>query len=165
MLPPSYMALFMLIYLPLWCWALQPDVPAVESTSVGRWQRRRTSRLHHGSGSRRSTPTLSPLRTSRRSPLQMFLGTKCMQKWDGMEGTVADWKRYIYTFAVAFLESHLSLTPAIQPFFILAGLKGKTNIQRWNTLAASKHLSSFVPWGSAGRLEERCKMARSAKDL
>ena len=94
-----------------------------------------------------------------------FLGTKCMQKWDGMEGTVADRKKYIYTFAVAFLESHLSLTPAIQPFFILAGLKGKTHIQRWNTLTASKHLSSFVPWGSAGRLEERCKMARSAKDL
>ena len=81
----SLCSLFMLIYLPLWCWALQPDVPAVESTSVGRWQRRRTSRLHHGSGSRRSTPTLSPLRTSRRSPLQMFFRHKMHAKvgWDG----------------------------------------------------------------------------------
>ena len=30
----------------------------------------------------------------------------------------------LQTFAVAFLESHLSLTPAIHPFFILAGLGG-----------------------------------------
>ena len=29
----------------------------------------------------------------------------------------------VTTFAVAFLESHLSLTPAIHPFFILAGLQ------------------------------------------
>ena len=93
----SLCSLFMLIYLPLWCWALQPDVPAVESTSVGRWQRRRTSRLHHGSGSRRSTPSPSPLRTSRRSPLQMFFRHK-MHAQVGWDGGDCGWLKKVYLY-------------------------------------------------------------------